>query len=135
LRRKHINVHVRTRMSPANTFEMQVPQFTVVASLDLVDHVVENLQVLGFTSQLGAESKKIVLPVSAVAAYLSLSKASISEHQLSMPSEAGQQTFTFPVYKQQCEHDCAAPNLGIAITFFVNAGLRRSAGCARGTTS
>lgn len=109
-------------MSPANTFEMQVPQFTVVASLDLVDHVVENLQVLGFTSQLGAESKKIVLPVSAVAAYLSLSKASISEHQLSMPSEAGQQTFTFPAYKQQCEHDCAAPNLGIAITFFVNAG-------------
>ena len=109
-------------MPPATSFEVQVPQFTVVASLDLVDHVVDTLQVLGFTSQMGAESKKIVLPVSAVAAYLSMSRASISEHQLCVPSEAGQQTFTFPAYKQQCEHDCAAPNLGVAITFFVNAG-------------
>jgi len=109
-------------MPPATSFEVQVPQFTVVASLDLVDHVVDTLQVLGFTSQMGAESKKIVLPVSAVAAYLSMSRASISEHQLCVPSEAGQQTFTFPAYKQQCEHDLAAPNLGVAITFFVNAG-------------
>ena len=113
-------------MSCATTFELLVPQFTVVASLDLVDHVVDTLQVLGFSSQMGAESKKIVLPVSAVCAYPTMSKASINEHQLQLPTEAGQQTFTFPGYKQQCVHDCAAPNLGLAVTFFVNAGASQA---------
>jgi hypothetical protein len=109
-------------MSSATSFELQIPQFTVVASLDLVDHVVENLQMLGFTPELCAESKKIVLPFSGIAVYPTMSRASLSEHQLAMPTEPGQQTFTFPAYRQQCVHDCAAPNLGLAITFFVNAG-------------
>lgn len=104
------------------TFPLRIPKFTVVASLDLVDHVAENLQVLGFTSQLAAESKKIVLPISGVTMYPTMSKLTISDHQLVMPTEAGQQSFTFDAYEQMCVHDVKTGNLGNLITFFVNAG-------------
>ena len=106
----------------ATAYTLRIPKFTLVASLDLVDHVAENLQVLGFTSQMAAESKKIVLPISGVTMYPTMSKLSISEHQLVMPSEAAQQTFTFEAYEQACVHDLKSANMGGAITLFVNAG-------------
>jgi hypothetical protein len=106
----------------ATTFKLRIPKFTLVASLDLVDHVSETLQVMGFTPQMAAESKKIVLPISGVTMYPTMSKQSISEHQLVMPTEAGQQAFTFEAYEQACVHDLKSANMGGAITLFVNAG-------------
>jgi hypothetical protein len=109
-------------------FALRFPQTTVTASLVLVDHVVEKLQTLGFTPEVGSDEKMAIVPISAVVMYPTLSKASVSQHQLVMPSEAAQQSFTLPGYEQACMHDCNAPNLGVVLTVFVNAESRHHIG-------
>lgn len=112
----------------ATEFALRFPSTTVTASLVLVDHVVEKLQTLGFTSEVASDEKMAIVPISAVAMYSTLSKASILQQQLVMPSEATQQSFTLQGYEQACVHDCSAPNLGVVLTVFVNADSRHHIG-------
>ena len=112
----------------ATEFDLRFPQTTVTASLVLVDHVVEKLQTLGFTPEVGSDEKTALVPISAVVMYPTMSKASVSQQQLVMPSEAAQQSFTLPGYQQKCMHDCNAPNLGVLLTVFVNAESKHHIG-------
>lgn len=112
----------------ATEFALRFPSTTVTASLVLVDHVVEKLQTLGFTPEVGSDEKMAIVPISAVVMYPTLSKACVSQHQLVMPSEAAQQSFTLPGYEQACMHDCNTPNLGVVLTVFVNAESRHHIG-------